>query len=129
MADTQALSDFEPTALVQQEHTQSVNLVETSPHSRFQRVLFLGSEFNATKGDHRTMDITQEALRGGVRSEEPYFRIIKAQLQSLRINGSVYFDDVSIVPATGQQNSSEVYNEKCEAFQMVSSTFAQYLSP
>ena len=77
------------------------------------RILFFGAEFNASKGDHRSMDeMTHEALRGGLRANETYFKLIKAQLRSLEIqNQSLYFDDVSIVPGGGKHSEESVYRE------------------
>ena len=47
--------------------------------TRFPRVLWLGAEFNSSKGDRRSMDeIAHVALRGGLRCQDTYFQIFES---------------------------------------------------
>jgi len=86
------------------------------PHqTRFSRVLWLGAEFNSNQGDVRSMDeISHVALRNGLRSQDTYFQILKAQVNSLGISmthDSLYFDDVSIVPSGGRHSDEDIYRK------------------
>ena len=76
------------------------------------KVLVLGSEFNATRGDSRSMDeITKDFLQTGEQENLRYFQILRAQLASLDIlNTDLFFDDVSRIPAGGTLSSPEAYS-------------------
>ena len=95
---------LEPSSL-----TDLTQLYET----RFPRVLWLGAEFNFSKGDTRSMDeIAHVALRGGLRCQDTYFQILKAQVHSVGVSlthDSIIFDDVSIVPGTGRHSDEDTY--------------------
>ncbi|MDG1484357.1 MAG: hypothetical protein P8R54_32500 [Myxococcota bacterium] len=77
------------------------------------RVLFLGSEFNAARGDLRSMNtMVHEYLRTGKNPNHRYFSVLRAQLRSLGVReAELFFDDVSCVHAGGKQTEKAQYAE------------------
>lgn len=84
-----------------------------APEPGIARVLFLGSEFNAARGDLRSMNtMVHEYLRTGKNPNLRYFSVLEAQLRSLGVReAELFFDDVSRVHAGGTQTAKTQYVE------------------
>jgi len=73
--------------------------------------LWLGIEYNANHKDVDTMEVLmKEYLKcGSVRVNSQFFERLKAQVAVFGNPESFYYDDVSIVKATGKQSEEEQY--------------------